>query len=120
MATGEELRSQEWREDPSQWSFMRSDKTFYATDLNPRATFRWVPVPGHEVEVNDDSPFCFVVRPCQTFVTLMVESTALGGMAIKEAYRWENGILSLHDVTGSSLNAEKWVAKLRKEAERGA
>lgn len=98
MPTGQEIRALDFVEDPVRWTLLRDDDPFYVVTMNPRATIRWVAVPGSEIEISERSVLRVVVEPCHTFTTINICSDiekdrdpAVRRRMFAETFRWRDG-----------------------------
>lgn len=97
MPTGKEIRAHEFLEDPVCWTFLRDDEPFYIPTINPRASLRWVAVPGAEIEISKKQILRVIVEPCHTLTTINIVSDIemdrnplVRRKMFSECFRWEN------------------------------
>ena len=96
MPTGKEIRSPDFLEDPVRFTFYRDDEAVLAIMTNPRATTRWVALPGEEIEIQENQTFRMVIEPCHTHVSLTCVSNIERDwmkrpQMFPQVFRWEDG-----------------------------
>lgn len=102
MATGAELKSPAWVEDPVRITILRNDIPTFNLMLNPRATFRWVAMPGGGIIVLPTDTLRVVVEPSHTYASLCLMSDIerdqdprIRRRVFSESFSWKDGICTL-------------------------
>lgn len=94
-------------DDTVQWTFARNGNTFFVMAMNARATFRWVAVPGSEVEFMKGDILSMtldMVRPTTvTSLTIMSDiekdkSPLVRRKMFTETFRWKGIKLDLCNI----------------------
>ena len=100
MPTGEEIKSDKFREDPVKVEVQRNGSPILVWTLNPRGTFRWVAMAGAELLIQDKDVLSLVCEPCYTHTTFNLSSFTkplrtyepfASRAPISEAFRWRDG-----------------------------
>lgn len=114
MPTGEELRAG-WVEDPVRFTLLRNNTEIYAVTINPRATVRWVSLPGAEIEFGELDIFRIEVEPNYTFTTVNIISNiernhSAPPKMFSEVFRWKDGRVEIDSTAALSLENAKLLA----------
>jgi hypothetical protein len=102
MPTAEEIKPLVFKEEPVRYTMLRDDEPVYVLTINPRATFRWVPVDGGQIVIQERSSVRILVEPCHTITTINIVSDIekdpdwrVRRKMFSECYRWRDGKLEL-------------------------
>lgn len=107
MPFGKEYHQPGWTEDPVHFVLWRDDEVVFNVQMNPRASYRWVPIDEEAgIVVPKNTVLRLVVEGCCTNTAVMLGSNIEKDRTARrrifyENFKWRDGDLQLESIAAA-------------------